>query len=364
MNVGIITRHAYPNYGSLLQAYALQEAIQQLGHNAVCIDYVNKNEDSWRLCFSQLKESRMNSSIIKRFIFCMVQLPNYTINTYAFQRMQNQYLKLTSRFRSKDEIHLDDIDVYCTGSDQVWNQIHNELDLSYFLEFTPDDAVRIAYAASFGRDYVDDCDKEMVKHYIERYKTVSVREESGANILKQMGINCSHVVDPVLLFDMDFWEKEANDRKEKLDYVLIYQLHYNKELTRIAQKLANEKGLKVIRLTCELKQRFIKNEKVIYLPNIADFLGYIRAAKYVVTDSFHGTAFSILFHRQFVEVMPGVNKTRNENLLKLANLRGRFVDINNVTKIADQKIDYQEVECLLADARKRSWEYLAGALNN
>lgn len=362
MKVGIITRHAYPNYGSLLQAYALQEALTLLGVDAVCIDYINKSEESWHLCFSQLKESRMNTNLFKRIAYCAIQLPNYMLNTHAFRKMQLKHLNLTNKFSSSDDIIFGGIDILCTGSDQVWNRIHNKLDCTYFLDFADDKTKKISYAASFGTDTIAEPDRDTVARLVSRYEKVSVREESGVRILEGLSIHSVRVVDPVLLFDGDYWSGKTLQPRYSEQYIVIYQLHYNKKLTEIAHKLAKAKGQKIIRLTCELKQRFIKDEKVVYLPDAETFLGYLKYASYVVTDSFHGTVFSLQFHKQFVEVSPGVNKTRNENLLKMTGLTDRFVDEDNVLDVADRIIDYESVDKILACEREMSWGYLEDAI--
>ena len=368
MKIDIITRHAIANYGSILQAYATEKMLDKLNIENEIIDYVRVEENSKNLVKTYMKNSKKwNRNFITRFIYKIIQKPNLDIMNNKFAKYRKKYLKLTSKqYTNKNELmeDLPQADIYCTGSDQVWGQIANDdYDENYFLEFVPNDKRCIAYSASFGKNKLSENLKIKLPKLMEKYSDIMVRELSAVKILNASGIdNVKLVLDPTLLLSKEEWEENLKIKNnEKEQYILTYQLHHNKEFDKYLKKLAKATNLKVVRLSSSIYYKF-KYGKFVYLPDLEQFLTYFKNAKYVVTDSFHGTVFSIIFNKQVIDILPGKTRTRIESILKLFGMEDRIVNDYNDMSIINKEIDYKKVNDILDKERKKSIEYLRKAI--
>ena len=172
MKVAVITRHAITNYGSLLQSLATQKILAKLGYDNLIIDYVRKDENYRAIAKVLLeKNPKWNKNLLTRTIYMLLQSPEYYVAGKAFERMQNKYLYLTERCETREDLNrLSAVDIYMTGSDQVWGPIGNEsYDDAYFLAFAPDSAYKVSYAGSFGRTVFSD---DVVEKYKKRAKAL------------------------------------------------------------------------------------------------------------------------------------------------------------------------------------------------
>ncbi|MBP3354251.1 MAG: polysaccharide pyruvyl transferase family protein [Bacteroidales bacterium] len=362
MNIKIITRHFPANYGSILQSIATQKAIEKLGHKSQIIDYIPKNEYGVRGVLSLLKQKKeWNNSALKKFLYVVLRSPGDVIANFKFSRMRKKYLELTPRYNTKEELreNVEPAEIYMTGSDQVWGEIAGGgYDYSYLLDFISEKYPKVAYSASFGK--IDFSEEVLLqyKELLSKYKYISLRELDGVNILNQMGIpNLGQVLDPVYMFNSEWWSRFI--KKERTDkYVLVYQIHANKDIEEYAKKFAKEKGLKLIRIFPLLHQIF-RGGRLAYLPNISQFLSYIKNAEYVVTDSFHGTSFSLIFNTQFINVLAKVNiNSRIYSLLKILGIEDRIVTEKFDFSIADRKIEYNAINKKIDDLREKSYYIL------
>ena len=368
MKIDIITRHAIANYGSILQAYATEKMLDKLNIENEIIDYVRVEENSKNLVKTYMKNSKKwNRNFITRFIYKIIQKPNLDIMNNKFAKYRKKYLKLTSKqYKNKNELmeDLPQADIYCTGSDQVWGQIANDdYDENYFLEFVPNDKRCIAYSASFGKNKLSENLKIKLPKLMEKYSDIMVRELSAVKILNASGIdNVKLVLDPTLLLSKEEWEENLKIKNnEKEQYILTYQLHHNKEFDKYLKKLAKATNLKVVRLSSSIYYKF-KYGKFVYLPDLEQFLTYFKNAKYVVTESCHGTVFSIIFNKQVIDILPGKTRTRIESILKLFGMEDRIVNDYNDMSIINKEIDYKKVNDILDKERKKSIEYLRKAI--
>ncbi|MDE5984746.1 MAG: polysaccharide pyruvyl transferase family protein [Eubacterium sp.] len=359
--VAIITRHAVSNYGSVLQAYALQKAIGSFGFESEIIDYIRFDEDYKNIADTLVKKSSWNKNIATRLVYKSIQSPEYIKMGRAFEKYRkNLLIESSTRYCSIDELKKNPpkADIYCTGSDQVWGAIGNdEIDGAYFLDFVPDSKKKIAYAASFGKTEASHKSSKKLRKYLSSYDYITVREKSAVEIINKLGLNnVTQVLDPTLLLDKNEWSKLIdNDINDK--YVLLYQLHSNPEMDCYADEFAKKAGLKLIRLT-PLFHRTFKSGKAVYLPDISTFLSYIKNAEYMITDSFHGTAFAINFNTQFIDILPGETKTRNQSILELAELSERILNDYNDFSFIDNKIDFTNSNEKIAQSRVQSLELL------
>lgn len=361
MKVAVITRHAITNYGSLLQAFATQQVIENLGHECEIIDYIRDDESYTQHEKTLLtRKSEWNRNPIKKAIYLALRQPESIAAGRRFKSEQSKYLHLTREYTRQEQLLKDKpfADVYMTGSDQVWGPVENgTYDSSYCLSFTDEADKRIAYASSFGRTEMTDEVEKFFKKWLIQYCHIGVREDSAVRMLKKMNINSVQVLDPTLLLDCSFWNRIAHPIGKKR-YVLVYQLHNDKRVGAYAAKVAKMLGLPLLRVSTSFHQ-IHREGKLIWCPDIGKFLSYIKNAECMITDSFHGTAFAINFNISFVEVLPK-NKTgtRNMSILRLTGLSDRILSDDKDITLATKRIDYSSVNQIIEENRKYSLRVL------
>ncbi len=365
MDIKIITRHAVSNYGSLLQAIATQTIIENLGHKCEIIDYMRNDEHGFHGVITALQRKReWTDSILKELAYVILRYPDEKIAEMRFGAMRRKYLNLTERCRTFKGLSKLDADVFMTGSDQVWGPMMNgKPDGAYFLDFVKQ-GKKVAYAASFGRTEFMPQVLFEYKKLLGCYDRIAVRENSAVKLLEEMNIACvGQVLDPTLLLTGEEWSQYIK-KDVKGKYVLVYQLHNNPMLCRYAQHFANKVKLPLLRISPSFHQ-FRCGGKFVYLPDIDEFLSYIKNSTYFITDSFHGTAFAINFNRQFIEILPN-NKTdsRNQSILQLTGLTERIVTDYENFSIANKTIDYKTVNEILDKERRKSMKILKTLLGD
>lgn len=194
------------------------------------------------------------------------------------------------------------------------------------------------------------------------YTAISVREDSAAALLSEWGVRCSgQVLDPTLMLTADDWSKYAG-RDKKRKYVLVYQIHKDSRVGNYAKRFADHVGLPLVRISSNLRQ-VVREGRFKWLPDLSEFLSYVKNSTYMITDSFHGTAFAINFNRQFLEILPTNNTgSRSMSILSLTGLTDRIVcDLNDFSPAA-AKIDYVKVNAVLNEERRKSLEVLNSIL--
>ena len=365
--IGIITLHRVVNYGSVLQTYALQEKIKDLGYISEVIDYYPERLTMLGMLKRiKNKSDRFRHNLLLRTAARIVIIPSYIIRFNMFFSFLKKYINMTSKtYKSIEEINEEKFsyDIYCTGSDQVWNCGWNEkFDYPYYLSFAPDDKKKIAYAASFGKNKLDKEEIGETKRMLLRYDCISLRETSGVDIVEKLGIKESvNVVDPTLLLNGEEWRKISSNKYSDSDYILVYNLNRNKKIDMYAENLSKKTGLKVRFLSYQLHE-FYKKGKIMCNPKVEDFLALIDNAKYVITDSFHATAFSINFNTPFVIVYPEKYSTRLQSILKITGLENRVAQDENDLDVVKRKIDFERVNKMINIEREKSLSWLKESL--
>ena len=360
MVVNVITRHAPTNYGSLLQAIATQRVIMNLGHECRIINYIPKCETGVRMAITQLEQkTKWKRNPIKKAIYLMVAEPETLLMDRKFLAMRKKYLLMGPCCATTGELkklYAEKKDeVFLTGSDQVWGPISTgHYDPTYFLDFVPKSSRKLAFAASFGKAIFDE---QTLKEYgvlLKKYDSLAVRENVAVELLKKMDISAKQVLDPTLLMDADAWSEYVKPMKKPEKYVLVYQIHANSDLDHYAVKFAEKAELPLLRVSPLLHQAK-RSGKFVYCTDNSGFLDLIKNAAYMVTDSFHGTAFAINFNTQFVEVLPNTGtSSRNQSILELTGLTDRIVrDLNDFSYI-DQEIDFKEANEKIGTSRIES----------
>lgn len=361
VKTALITRHAVPNYGSLLQAHATQKAIESLGHECEIINYIRTDEKWYAREYTLLgTKSEWKSTVVRRIVYLGLRLLPGAVADLKFAIERKKYLRCSREYHSAAQLRgsMLHADRYITGSDQVWGAVSNgTYDDTYCLSFVDGESAKIAYAAGFGSSGVAHA-LGMFEQYLPRYKAISVREDSAVAQCRRIGIDAVQVLDPTLLYDRDYWSALAAPKPTRGEYVLVYQLHRDQTIGACAEKIAKEKGLPLIRLSASAHQAF-RGGKFVFLPSIAEFLSYIKHASCLVTDSFHGTAFAVCFNTPFVNILPrDTHNDRIFSLLRLAGLETRISDMKTCVQTARQPIDFSCANRRIESARAASLAWL------
>lgn len=368
MNIKTITCHDVYNAGASLQAYALSEYLIQQGHDVEIIDY-KPEYLSRHYKFSVIYNPVFNKPIIKQ-LYLIANFPKRIFRYFSkrkvkFDKFKKEILKVTEqRYNSFEELNLScpEADVFIAGSDQIWNPLfENGKDPAFFLDFVPSDKLKISYAASFAVDELSNSDAKRILPWLKDFDLISVRERSAVKILNQLGFdNVLQVCDPVFLLDRNHWLsfcKARNDSFEK--YILVYDFDENHFVQSVAEKYAKEFGVKIYSV-------FKSNYADKSLNNIGplEFVNYIKNASFVISNSFHATAFSLIFNKEFFVVNREENiNTRMMDLLDNVGLTDRLVYCKEDAISFNQKIRWQSVNTKLLESVKSSKKYLENALS-
>lgn len=353
MKVDIITLQAVQNYGSVLQAFATQELLKQHGCEVTIINYIKEDGR---------KENLMRSWTKGNPIKALIMLPTIKRWELVFEGFRSKYLNLTDTiYTSKEDFKKYPLtaDAYCTGSDQVWNSKWNRgIIPELYLDFVPENKFKFSFSASFGQSILSQEEVEQTQKYINQYNFISVRENTGKEIIeKQYKCKAIHLVDPTLGVSSQFWRQYASPRKIKEDYILIYNLNRSKEFDKYAVELANRTGLKLVRF-CTRYDQFYRPGKSMLVPEVVDFISLIDNATYVLTDSFHATAFSMNMNTEPICIYPPEFGGRLESFLQLTKSTQRRVKNYNDFEVVKRRVDFNKVNKILENERNKVNEYL------
>lgn len=363
--VEIITFHKALSYGAGFQAYALQEYIKNLGYNVEIIDYIPFRFSVWYSIFHQPRTTRTLKKIIKFIPYIICKGTSYLI----IEKFNKRYLELSEKKfkREKDFISYNwDGEIFITGSDQVWNLNFDSFEniRPYLLSFTKDTDIRIAYASSIGMENfnsVDNAEEIEFKKLLEKYKIISVREDSAVNLLDNIGIKAERLLDPTFLLDGEYWRNFACKIKEKSKYIFIYGLYRNKELYALANQIAKYAKLQIINMADSYD--FCKNAKNRIIVSHKQLLGYIANAECVITDSFHGAALSLNMNIPLFVFPSARYNSRIQSLVKLMRIEDRYIVGNmNYERYRNFKMDYSTVNRILESERIKAKKYLLNSL--
>lgn len=304
MKVDTITCHNVYNVGASLQAYALAKYLSSLGHDVNIIDYQPDYLKHYRLW--GVKNPKYNRPFLRE-AYNLLKLPGRLIERLdspkkEFDAFTSRYLPLTSVTYCTNEELLSNppkADLLIAGSDQIWNSnFQNGRDPSFYLNFAQKGEIRASYAASFATDHLNERYREKIAEWINQLDFVSVRESSGVQIVRDLGrTDVVKVVDPVFLLGRKIWEDMAalSDEVTTRSYVLIYDFDKNKSITEQAKRIASEKK-------CETISIFANKDADKSFHGVApiEFLWLVKHAEAIITNSFHATAFSVMFEKPFI----------------------------------------------------------------
>lgn len=363
MDIGIITYwRTEENYGQVMQMFALQLALKKLGHNPFLIKDVQGTLPPY--VEHKIKKAMGGLSISRIVEFLKHRIKkNHQVSPVVkrnFQSFKDKYINQTLQTFTPQQLYQNPpkADCYICGSDQIWNYPNPV----YLLDWCPDNSLRYSYAVSFGRTYIPKYLRRVYSQYLKNFSAISTRESSGVDLCRDLGYDglILHSLDPTLLLTRDEYYKAIDIVKanRKKPYLLLYLLG-NKTLINPNDiyRIAETKGLDIVFVPSQ-GCSFECNWTPIY-PSVEEMLGLIDGASFVVTNSFHGTVFSIIFNKQFVTIPLSGNDIRmNERLLSLfnsLNIKEHFLskDFNVASNI-----NYTVINNRLENLRRISESYL------
>lgn len=364
MKIGILTYHRAHNYGAMLQAYALLSCLRNNGHDVEIIDYW---PDAHRLQYALIKPIVGNGilSKIKCIIANAITFIRRYIRIRKFENFSHKYLNIGSviQYTNPNNQINDQYDCVIVGSDQIWrnkesNGKHIEFDAVYFGQNIPKNIRCISYAASMGIIDLTEHDIATLQQYLQRFDTILVRENSLKSLINKLNIPAEVVLDPTLLLTQEAWGALLpTSPYRKKQYVLYYELIPSPSALAFAQEQAN--AMQCDLLVMDAVIHTIPRFGHISTASPIEFLHAIRDAKYIVATSFHGTAFSIIFEKQFITIGLHTNADRVKTLLKHLHIEDHY----HPTPTMAPTIDYAIINPFLADMRKQSLQLLTSAIN-
>lgn len=354
--VGILTFHFSDNYGAVLQCYALRTMINRISDcQAEVINFNPGRKYGW---YSE-------QSIQDKYVD---KLEKY----FEFNRCENAIEQ--EQFAHIEEINQEEYDCFVVGSDQVWNTAFSFFNTAYLLDFVKYGQRKIAYAASVGLA-VDSprMKREVFEKYIPGFDYLSVREKTHEQFISSFtDKKVQTVLDPTLLLTKDDYDiliedvDNSRDAEIEGDYIFFYYLKHD-TTTPLAcsfvNMLSRKHNLKVVHFYVDMPEHVFKNEsKSFFFEGPKDFVWYIKHAKIVVTNSFHGTVFSILYHKPFYTYIVKSMEARVLDLLGTLDISDRLIRGYKPLGEVSFEMDYESVDRKLAEERKKSIEYLETAL--
>lgn len=353
----IVATYFRANYGSTLQAFSLKKCLEEYGINSAIVEICRKIDFLLpiRYIYRFLRPER-NYSYAKK-TKRILQQRKYKNKFLNINRFCNENLDVLQVENEKDiQKKYGYCNCYLAGSDQIWNSMDHDIRPIYKLSYLSENCKKFSYAASTGVEKLNKNSIDKYEEFLEDFETVSFREKNVAkqfeNILNE--VRCD--LDPTLLYTRDFWVKYSKKPNNYKKFIFIYMLRPQKKIFEIAEKIAKRENLEII-YTGQYAHN-IKNIFIDYDCGIEQFLGYINSAKYVLTNSFHGTVFSTIFHKQFISFKIESTGARAENYLKMINLSERRISIDDDYAIIYEDINYREVDNYIDKYRTESRNYI------
>lgn len=362
MKVGVITFHNANNYGAILQTWALQKVLKDYGVDPCVIHYHPDIID--RLYDPMMMKQGFKRQVKKLSIsvFNRQSLIRYN----KFQSFLAKKFNLLGDYRTYKELQNAglNLDAYIVGSDQVWNPKHiGGFDPAYYLNFAEPDKKKIAYAVSIGSTDIDPKYKEDMRKALSTYTGISVRESSVREAVQGLCEKPVRVVlDPTLLLLKEDYEEIKVPSARKEPYILVYMIEKNEQVIKLANKLSVSLGIPII----QRRQigGFINEAESFYTADAGEFIGLVEAAELVITNSFHGTVFSVLYEKPFISMLHSDTGSRTEDLLTSLGLQSHILyDIADFTDFAMCKIDDpKQLHKNIENLKKSSTKFLVKSL--
>lgn len=375
MRIGIITIHNSPNYGACLQSYALYKYINMNGGDVEIIDLHRPIEFDDYIPSAKYVRCRKPIMTWKMRIKRMLGLYKVNVDAnkyspFALKKFENfnSEISLSKPYRSIDELYANPpkYDLYITGSDQVWNPTQNYCLEPYFLTFVAEgQGKKISYASSIGINDLTIKEKSLFKKWLSSYDAISIREKQG-KVLLQSFINrdIKQVPDPTFLLSIDFWREMAIRPQFNEKYILLFTLRFSPILLKYCLELSKESNLRLIVLS--QIQPDVEGDSYIAIKDAGpkEFIGYIKYAEMVITDSFHCTVFSIILGTSnFYTYISPYNKrgSRIIDLLESFSLLDHLLPVSldeTYAKLMQKEIKHEDVNRIIINNNIAARKYL------
>ena len=356
MKLSCLTFHDSLNYGAVLQTYALQTFLTGMGHDYEVINYSTPEK---RKHDSLLGRNREQS--LPLYLYKLAHIPQNYYKARKFRRFSDTYLHVTPRFYTMEEMreYAAGRDAILVGSDQVWNASMVREDPAYFLKFTEREK-KLSYAASLGISKVTDHQREFYQDMLADFDHIAVREDSGARLVGEMtGKKAQVVLDPSLLLTKEEWTAICPP-PPKDPYIFVYLTEHNPPAQAFLRKLKQQTGLPVRYVTRGYVSAL--RDGATRVPSPEEWVTQIMHAAYVVTSSFHGTAFAVNFRRNFFTFVNGTaTQSRQKDFLRSMGLESRL-NPSLEGAIPETPPDFSSVDAVLAEKRAEARSYLETAL--
>lgn len=362
MKIKTITCHDVYNAGASLQAYALAQYLTEQGHDVEIINY-KPDYLSRHYSLFVVSNPRYDRPLVRQ-AYLLAKLPGRLKARFGgrkrnFDLFRQSKLRVTAkRYDSAEALRKEppEADVYIAGSDQIWNPLfQNGRDAAFFLDFVPAGKKRVSYAASFAVEEIASEDQARMKPWLEKFDAVSVREASGVRLLEQMGLHGVQVCDPVFLLTREQWAAMA---VQQTGGVFVYDFDGSEQVRDMAAALSESRRKPIVSAFPMQNAAHVCKDM-----GPREFLGAIACSDVVLSNSFHATAFAMIFHKDFfvVERREKIN-TRMQDLLESVGLAGRM--IGSAEEMADAKmIDWENVDMRLHQITERSKAFLRTSMN-
>ena len=389
MKIGILTLSLNTNYGGIMQAYALQTVLERMGHDVEVIQWKQKEFKGfpwYKAIFIYAKRLLLGQELRREhrlqregeFIYQHMQESIDRLIHYSNQTIDSRKSLIEYCNQSK-------FDAFIVGSDQVWRKSYGKnksffnffqkksyphlgtyfLDFVSDLEFTP---LRISYAASFGVDYAEYTSKEALFYgeLLSKFNVVSVREQQGVQLIKDIykwNVVARQVLDPTMLLNAEDYLALVNRQQCKRNqspYILYYVLDENLNTTKISKEISNSLCMPIVKISVNDQEGPVDDRK---LPSVEEWLSLFVNADFVLTDSFHGMVFSIIFNKSFY-VVGNVKRgmARFDSVLAQFQLMNRMID--TVPYDNHGKIDWDSVNDIIGQERKKSMTILEKSIKS
>lgn len=376
MKIGIITVQKAPeNYGACLQCYGLWHYIKSLGYDCEIIDLVRPWSPEYikSKIFTE-KKGTGKMSLFRKMIYTLrgkkYHQTTHPIESRYFHAF-NMEMEYSRTYRSVDDLYENppQYDVYIAGSDQIWNPRMSFINEPYFLTFAPSGKKKISYASSFAVKSIPQGIWPSNLQWLDSFSKISVREASGIDIVKNnFGCKAQLVLDPTMLLTRQEWESIAIIPQKDSDYIFVYTLQQNVDILNTVVSLAKKLSLKVKALVSDTRKQNVLVEGVEYCEGgPKEWMGYVNQSKMVITDSFHGSVFSLIFGKPFATINTNqLVSERLTNLVDLFSVSNHLISIEeicNILSVDDLSFDYSTFNKTLIKLREESQSYLNNAIN-
>ncbi len=350
--IGIMTVVNCDNNGTDIQAYAMQRLFEQIDSKVELINYRAKK---WETI--NIRQALTLKSLLK--------FPIHIYGRIAHRAFRKKHLHLSERKYCIEDIKKLPYEKVVVGSDQIWNLDITDGDIGFFLPDKTVEYEKYSYAVSIGRTQIKDWEeKYRLSILLKQFQSISVREKTAVNALKEIGIKAHQDLDPILMLDSDEWNELAiNTNAERIKYILVYLAQANMKAVEYAVELSNKENCDVIWVTDSIKHyREIKSKRFV---SVEKWIGYVKNAELLITNSYHGLSMSICLNTPVclfdLEGKPQSN-ARMQDLIKRLGLDSSAMWQDNAT-LSKYRVDWNSVNKKIHDLRQKSIEYIRGEIS-